>query len=111
SQTSCRRFPQRLLGCSWLLTLLRSPALFAHHGLHARDAAADFRKLIRLRRLARSARHAEIELLAAKLDELLLQIRGRLLSQFFRVHCLTCSDMSNHELRVDRQLGSGQAKR
>src|SRR5690606_29952535 len=69
-----------------LLLRLRSAALLAHHGLYARDAAAHLGELIRLGRLTRRQRHTQVELFPAQIEQFLLQICGRLLSQFFRAH-------------------------
>ena len=55
--------------------------LLALHRLHARDVAAHLAELVRLRSLTGRLRHAQVELLAAQLEQFLAQLRGALLTR------------------------------
>src|SRR5258708_19694681 len=59
------------------------------HRLYARNVLTHLRKLIRLRALSRGAGHAQIELFAAQLEQLLPEIFGRLRAQVFCLHVRT----------------------
>src|SRR6185437_8176115 len=66
-----------------------STHLLGEHRLNARNVLTHLRKLIRLRGLARGARHAQVELFAAQLEKLLAEILGFLAAQIFRFHVRT----------------------
>src|SRR5208283_626422 len=103
----------------WILltstsNLTSARARLSQYRLHPCNVLADLRKLIRLGRLAGGARHAQIELFAAQLEQVLAERSRRLLAQILSLHVGTfmfetsCPVLALDERRRHRELRGGE---
>src|SRR5687767_13173120 len=108
---SVRLFAAGLAGASWVVCSLIALSLgfLVQQGAHARDVAAHFPDLTRVRELLGRLLHAQRELRAQERLQLLRELVGRLASQFARFHTLR-SHHALHEGRGNRQLRRREAE-